>query len=291
MDNIFSSNISQRSEEGNIGKNQWNIFKKFCLWAAAAAVISFIIVQIINGIYYLFNLSEISFFDARNVIYLLQTIFFIIISIAAIFKFFYYGDKGVNHLVKRKADFYNTVYNILSKKYSFSNEELAKLKIQNTGFEDKCRLNSYYLVPIGLFGPLVLLLVFCLIIIVAEYSLYNGISGNSIIFVFLLSILIFILCFIIPAKKRMSIWYIINTNEKEIVDEISRLLMSKNIIENPLRLDIDNKFQKPYLLLVIMSIIMPALYFVVEIDNTNAEKKYLKMIYPVEDKLLEILEY
>lgn len=59
----------------------------------------------------------------------------------------------------------------------------------------------------------------------------------------------------------------------------------------PLRLDIDNKFQKPYLLLVIMSIIMPALYFVVEIDNTNAEKKYLKMIYPVEDKLLEILEY
>lgn len=48
--------------------------------------------------------------------------------------------------------------------------------------------------------------------------------------------------------------------------------MSKNIIENPLRLDIDNKFQKPYLLLVIMSIIMPALYFVVEIDNTNAEK-------------------
>lgn len=98
MDNIFSSNISQRSEEGNIGKNQWNIFKKFCLWAAAAAVI-------------------------------------------------------------------------------------------------------------------------------------------------------------------------------------------------PLRLDIDNKFQKLYLLLVIMSIIMPALYFVVEIDNTNAEKKYLKMIYPVEDKLLEILEY
>lgn len=79
MDNIFSSNISQRSEEGNIGKNQWNIFKKFCLWAAAAAVIPFIIV--------------------------------------------------------------------------------------------------------------------------AEYSLYNGISGNSIIFVFLLSILIFILCFIIPAKK------------------------------------------------------------------------------------------
>ena len=149
MDNIFSSNISQRSEEGNIGKNQCNIFKKFCLWAAAAAVIPFIIVQIINGIFYLFNLSETSFFDVRNVIYLLQTIFFIIISIAAIFKFFYYGDKGVNHLVKRKADFYNTVYNILSKKY----------------------------------------------------SLYNGISGNSIIFVFLLSILIFILCFIIPAKK------------------------------------------------------------------------------------------
>ncbi len=28
-----------------------------------------------------------------------------------------------------------------------------------------------------------------------------------------------------------------------------------------------------------------------KLNNTNAEKKYLKMIYPVEDKLLEILAY
>lgn len=63
----------------------------------------------------------------------------------------------------------------------------------------------------------------------------------------------------------------------------------KNI--NFILLEIDEKFKKPYVLLVFVCLFVPILYFIVEIDNTNMEKKYLKMIYPFEDKLLEILEY
>lgn len=295
MDNIFSSNISQRSEEGNITKNQWRIFKQFCKRCIAGALIPFLLLLIIKGIFILLDIPDKSFWAVKNPVYILQTIFFIIICADALFKIFYYYDYDINKYVQRKSNFYHTAYTILSEKYSFTNEELKKLKILKESFEDKCSIKSYYLIPIGLFGPMILFVAASIIIILADYSLYEGVSIDTIVlvflFIFICSIVIFILCFVVPVKKRMLIWHIINTNEKEIVDEISRLLTSKNIIERPLCLEINNMFKKPYLLFVTGCAFVPLLYFAIEIDNANMEKKYLNMIYPVEDKLLEILEY
>lgn len=295
MEKIFSSNISQRSAEGNITKNQWSVFKRFCIWGLVAIVIALFIIVAVNGIFYLFNIPYKSYYYVKNIIDLFLTIFFIIISFIALFKFFYCSDNAVNNFLKRKVNFYHTAYTALSEKYSFTHEELAKLKILKEGFEEKCCITSYYLMPIGLFGPVVLMSICMLSIVFADSLSYNEVSVDNILsaifLVFLLCILIFIVCFAVPAKRRMSIWYIINTNEKAIVDEISRLLISKNIIERPLDFEVNDKFQKNYALLIFICIFIPMMYFVIEIDNANIEKKYLKMIYPVEDKLLEILEY
>lgn len=276
MDKIFSSNISQRSEEGNITKNQWRVFKQFCKKCIAGALIPFLFLLIIKGIFVLLDIPDKSFWAVKNPVYILQTIFFIIICAEVLFKIFYFYDYDINKYVRRKSNFYHTAYIALSEKYSFTNEELKKLKILKESFEEKCSIKSYKLIPIGLFGPITLFIAASVIIVLADYSSYTGISVDDAVLIFILiflcSIVIFICCFAVPVKKRMLIWHIINTNEKEITDEISRLLTSKNIIESPLFLEINNRFKKPYLLFLLGCIFVPLLYFVIEIDNADIEK-------------------
>lgn len=295
MDNIFSSNISQRSAEGNITKKQWSLFKRFCIWCLVAVLISVFIILLVKGIFYLSNMPDDLFYVVKNVINIFVAVFFIIISAVFLFKFFYCTDEAVNNFVKRKVNFYHMVYTLLSEKYFCTREELTKLKILKESFQDKCSLKSYYLIVIGLFSPVILFLSSLLFIVLAGALLNDSLTRDDVIMLFLvvllMSIILYTALFFIPAKRRMSIWHIVNTNEKIIVDEISRLLISKNIIESPLNFDVNDKFRKPYLALVCICVFMPMVYFVIEIDNANAEKKYLKMIYPVEDKLLEILEY
>lgn len=293
----FTNNISMRSKEGYIGQNQWNIFKQFCIWCTVAVLIPFFITVITGGIFTLLNTPDTSFSAFKSVINILQICFLIVIIIVTLLNFFRCSDDAVNNFIKRKTEFYNMVYETLIEKYSFTNEELAELKIKKDSFKYNCRLKSYYLIPIGLFGPIVLLLCSFFLILLDYVSYidiyyYCEMSFNDALLLFvLILILVFMLFFALPAYKRMSIWYIINENEKEIIDEISRLLISKHIIENPLNIEINKKFKKPYLLIVLACIVMPYIYFFVEIYNAEAEKKYLKMIYPVEDKLLEVLEY
>lgn len=287
----FKNNISRRCKEGYIGQNQWDIFKQFCMWCIAAVLIPFLIIVITGGIFNLLNISDTSFFAVKSVINILQIGFLTIIIMITLRKFFRCSDNSVNNFIKRKTDFYNIVYYTLIEKYSFTNEELAELKIQKDRFKDECRLNS----PIGLFGQMVLLLCsFFLIIfnIIPNNYFYYGIGFSDAILLFILIlILIFMIFFVLPAYKHMDIWYIINESEKEIIDEISRLLISKNIIESPLSIEINKQFKKPSLLIILFCALVPLIYFIVEIVNACAEKKYLNIIYPVEDKLLEILEY
>ena len=67
--------------------------------------------------------------------------------------------------------------------------------------------------------------------------------------------------------------------------------MQKNIIEQPLKLEVKKFFKNSYFFILILEMITVVGYIVADSNLATQEKQYLKMVYPLEDKLLEILGY
>lgn len=96
MDNIFSSNISQREKEGLADNRQWQDFKLFALWFTIVTIIIGLIVKIID--------------DKSNEYIELSIILYGILSIVFTSKIFNEVDKAVNTYINRKLELYYTAY-------------------------------------------------------------------------------------------------------------------------------------------------------------------------------------
>lgn len=126
------------------------------------------------------------------------------------------------------------------------------------------------------------------IISIYQDSYYNEIFFPIALF---LIIVIYFFFFADPLKKRVEVWYNINNDESKIIDEISSILIKKKIIEQPLILEVKKYFKNPYWLILIAGIITFVGYLITDSNLAAQEKQYIKLVYPIEDKLLEILGY
>lgn len=276
MDNIFSSNISQRAMEGSADNRQWKVVKQFILWF-------FIVIAVIS---YIGNNGGRTYDEDIYKCIIFFGIFFIIFTA----KFLNVIDNSINFYINRKVEFYYTAYNRLADKYTCTEKELQILKYSIEKLQRDNKLKSAYIIPIGMYTPPIILF-FVLIALVSIGFGYkpdeteNNLLNASPFIIFI----IYVLCLAVPLKKRGSIWYSINTDEKQILDEISTVLINNKEINTPVSIEIEKKFDNPYFIILIISIITVAGYVVADTTLASQEKTYLKMIYPVEDRLMEIL--
>lgn len=278
MDNIFSSNISQREKEGLADNRQWKDFKLFALWFIIVTIIIGLIVKIID--------------DMSNEYIELSIILYGILSIVFTSKIFNEVDKAVNTYINRKLEFYYTAYSKITDKYSCADNQIQMLQYFIEKFHSDNKLKSAYIVPIGMYVPIIIFIFWVFLVMGVGFGYKpNDFEGDMLVLSPLIMIIIFIVCFAFPLKKRISIWHSINKDEKHILDEISKILINNEETKMPVSIEIEKKFKNSYFIIFIASVISIVGYVIIDTTLASQEKLYLKMVYPVEDKLSEILGY
>lgn len=277
LEKKIKDNISLRSIEGKADKKIWRDYKAAGVFIIAAVFILIIGKNFISS----YRISELMYYFSFCVIFIIIT-----------FIFLREVDMAVNNYVKRKYEFYHLIYAALIEKYGFTDYELSDIIVKTKILKDNNKLKSAYFIPFGMYVPPTLTSYFVFIVFSMGFGYRPG-EIETIVYLIipLLIIFVFIFCLVIPLKKRVAVWYRINNDESMIIDEISSILMQKNIIEQPLKLEVKKFFKNSYFLILILEMITVAGYIVADSNLATQEKQYLKMVYPVEDKLLEILGY
>lgn len=285
LEKSIYDNISLRSREGQADKKIWRDYK-------AAAVFIMVIVLILLCVeqYYI----DIFHFD--DYLYFISFFPLVILLIITII-LFREVDIAVNNYLNRKHEFYNLICSALIEKYGYTEDEFKDIKLKINAFQKSNKLKSAYLISFGLYSSFALsiylffgILHYNEMVIISIYqdSYYNEIFFPIALF---LIIVIYFFFFADPLKKRVEVWYNINNDESKIIDEISSILIKKNIIEQPLILEVKKYFKNPYWLILIAGIITFVGYLITDSNLAAQEKQYIKLVYPIEDKLLEILGY
>ncbi|MDY5051749.1 MAG: hypothetical protein SPF17_10030 [Candidatus Mucispirillum faecigallinarum] len=278
--NIYK-NIARRSIEGQADKKIWRDYK-----AAAVFIIAAVFISIFIG------KNFISPYKISDYIYSLTGVFYFVFIIIT-FIFLREVDIAVNSYVTRKYEFYNIIYSSLIEKYIYTEYNLKSLKWEIKTFKEGNKLKSSYLITFSIYASIGLC--FCILESISEAVVGGTNIPDICISIAIISPVLFILfylfCFAVPLKKRVAVWYNINNDESKIIDEISSILIKKNIIEKPVSLEIKKQFKNPYFLILILGSFTIVGYIFMDSNLAVQEKQYLNMIYPVEDKLLEILGY
>ena len=205
----------------------------------------------------------------------------------------YLLDFSHKRYVKRKVKFYAIIYNML-KEQDCNKSTLNLLKENIKELKKRTRKFLTIMEIIGTGIPV--LTVVIAISTLNEYvspsyyhKSFDFITITHITVMILVSMVVFILCYVLETYLATQIWVRINIKEKKIIKIISDIFQYKHLIDKEVECNIDMKNKNMGDLLIIILTVF-SLGFICLYEAYYLGKGYLKYMYMVEDKLFDIIK-